>query len=361
MTPKSIGIDGNEANIQNRVGVGQYAHNILVNLSKINVDHNFHIYLKHQPLSDMPKSSSKWHYHVIGPKPIWTKLGLPFHLFFDGQKLDFFYSPSHYSPHFSPFPTIPTIHDLGYLQSKSQFNSKDYYQLTKWTEHSIARSKYIIAVSEFTKKDIINNYKVNASKIFVVYNGVTVPQSINKNSVDYPYFLALGTLKPSKNYPLLLDAFSKYLTLYKDNKHKLIIAGKKGWLFDEIFSVVTKLQLEDKVIFTDYISEIDKWSLLKSATALVIPSTFEGFGIPAIESQSVGTPVIASDIDSLKEVLGDSSLFINPQDSNNLANSMDLIQQKTVRSDIIQKGFNNSNRFSWEKSAKQLLSVFDNI
>jgi glycosyltransferase involved in cell wall biosynthesis len=369
---KNIGIDGNEANITTRVGVGQYAYNIICKLYRIDTQNNYYIYLKNSPLADMPPARTNWHYRVFGPGKLWTKFALPLHLYIDRIKLDLFYSPSHYSPHFSPFPTIPTIHDLGYLKSLKQFNKKDIYQLVNWTNRSIQHAKHIIAVSQFTKNDIAKTYLIDPQNISVVYNGVDQPPSISES--DYknvlskfkiikPYFLALGTLKPNKNYPFLIKSFAYFLR-HRDNKAlscQLVIAGKKGWLFDQIFETVKNEKLEDQVIFTDYITETEKWTLLKLAVSLVIPSTYEGFGIPAIESQISGTPVIASDIPSIHEVLDNSALYINPTKENSLIVAFSKIQDPKLRPQLIRLGLEQSKKFSWENSAKALIEVLNAI
>lgn len=361
----NIGIDGNEANTKVRVGVGQYAFNLLLELNRQNKEDQYYIYLKSPPLRDLPPESKNWHYLVFGPKKLWTKIALPLHLFFSSRKLKLFYSPSHYSPMYSPFPTVPTIHDIGYLKYQSQFTKKDLYQLINWTESSLKKSTHIIAVSQFTKNELINTYQIPESKISIVYNGVgdSLKSSaefskkvLEKFKITKKYFLAVGTLKPNKNYPFLINSFSQFLV--KKPGYQLIIAGKKGWLFDEVDSVIKKLNLNNQVIFTDYISEEEKWVLYKNAISLLIPSTYEGFGIPAIESQKVNTPVIASDIPSLREVLGDSALYINPEDSATLVGALEKIIDKNFHQKLILKSQNQSKKFTWESSAKNLISLF---
>lgn len=125
-----IGIDGNEANIPNKVGVGQYAFKLLWHLFQLDKKNNYLIYLKDSPSSDLPPESKNWHYRVFGPSKMWTRVSLPFKLFTQKEKLDLFFSPSHYSPSFSPFPTIPTIHDIGYLQFQNQFTKKRFISIS---------------------------------------------------------------------------------------------------------------------------------------------------------------------------------------------------------------------------------------
>ncbi|HBP51140.1 MAG: Glycosyl transferase, group 1 [Candidatus Shapirobacteria bacterium GW2011_GWE1_38_10] len=365
----NIGIDGNEANSKTRVGVGWYAFHLLTELNRQNVDDHYFIYLKSPPLSDLPPENKNWHYIVFGPKFLWTKIALPLRLIFFSNKLDLLYSPSHYSPLSFSVPTMPTIHDIGYLKYKNQFTKKDLYQLVNWTQDSIKKAKHIIAVSQFTKNELINTYQIPGDKISVIYNGVGTPlpvsskdsqKILNKFNIHHPYFLSVGTLKPNKNYPFLIRSFSSFLKHQdsKDSTYQLVIAGKRGWLFDEIDKLIQKQGLGSKVIFTDYISEEEKWALYQNAISLVIPSTYEGFGIPAIESQKTGTPVIASDIPSLREVLNSSALYINPEKSSTLISAFQKMIDQKFRQKLIEKSKFQANKFTWENSAKNLILLF---
>jgi glycosyltransferase involved in cell wall biosynthesis len=361
-----IGIDGNEANLLEKVGVGQYAFNLLTELSKLKSSHQYHIYLKKPPQPDMPPESNNWHYHVFGPQKMWTRFALPLYLYTHSPRLDYFYSPSHYSPFPCPCPTIPTIHDLGYLSTPEQFTKKDFYQLTRWTEQSLKKAKQIVAVSVFTKDEIVKIYNINPDKINVVYNGVGEPPQKIIKFINPPYFAYVGTLKPNKNLPFLITAFAKYLHSNALKHHsatapKLVIAGKKGWLFNDIFATVKKEKNTDSVVFTDYITEEQKWSLYKSAIATIIPSLYEGFGIPAIESQKVGTPVIASNIKVFTEILGSSALFIDPTNIDSLVQALEKIQDKTTRNQLIKKSISTSSRFTWINSARSLQKLFDRL
>ncbi len=367
-----IGIDGNEANVSRRTGSGQYAFNLLHSLAKIDREHIFYIYLKSAPLSDLPPQNQSWHYVVLKPQKLWTKIALPLRLLFNPQKLDLFYSPGHYLPAFSKIKLIPTIHDIGYLQYQDQFTKKDLYQLINWTQSSLKQASHIIAVSEFTKKELQKEYKIPPQKISIVYNGINSPQKITntdiqqtlrKFKINHPYFLALGTLKPNKNYPFLIESFSNFLKLSntKALSYQLVIAGKKGWLFDDIQKVLKKLKIKNEVIFTDYISEKEKDCLYSQAISLIIPSTYEGFGIPAIEAQIRHCPVIASNIPPLSEVLGDSALFIDPKKTKTLTDAFKKITQKAIREKLIKSGLVNASRFTWDNSAKQLISVFNQV
>lgn len=363
-----IGIDANEANLPQKVGVGQYAFNLLWEIYNQDQKNTYYIFLKNLPREELPKSRKNWHYLVFGPQKLWTKIALPLYLYTRSPKLNLFYSFNHYSPSFSPFPCIPTIHDIGYLQDPSQFTKKDFYQLKNWTEASLKKAFHIMAVSQFTKNELIKTYQIPSEKISIIYNGVAELPNLsssefhklkNKFNINSPYFLSVGTLKPNKNYSFLISTFAKFLS--KHPNYQLVIAGKKGWLYTDIATLVDKLNLNSQVIFTDYLSDKEKFSLYQHSVSLIIPSTYEGFGIPAIESQKCGSPVIASNIPPLKEVLENSALYIDPQNPKTLLKAMTEIKDQKVRRKLISLGLKQSQKFTWKKSAKTLINLFSKI
>jgi len=367
-----IGIDGNEANVKNRVGVGQYAFNLITQLNKIDKNNQYIIYLKNRPLFDLPKPSKDWQYRVFGPSKLWTRFALPIHLFTEKARLNLFFSPTHYSPLFCPCPTIPTIHDLGYLESKNQFTRKDLYQLINWTKESLKKASQIITVSEFSKSEILKFYKIDPKKITVAYNGTDNPPKISQkiqhqilssyHLESKNYYLYLGTLKPNKNIPFLIESFAKYRRSNIDDlTSRLVIAGKKGWLFEEIFDTVKKEGIEDKVIFTDFVSDSQKWTLYQHAKALVLPSLYEGFGIPVIEAMKTNTPVIASNIVPLKEVITDNGFYFNPTKQKDLVNQLiklDSLKPSEIKK-ITDKAKKRADLFTWTNTAKSVLQVFE--
>ncbi len=353
-----IGIDANEANVTNKVGIGQYAFHILTNIEKLDKKNQYIIYLKHKPSKDLPKKRPNWQYKIIGPKKFWTRLALPLNLLLSKPKPDVFLSLSHYSPLLSPCPTIPAIMDLGYLKYPELFTKKDLHQLTRWTEQSIKKASHIITISKFTKNEIIKTYKINPTKITIAPPAANPPQKIinskktlSKFKISLPYFLCIGTLKPSKNIPFLIKSFAQFSKKFP--QYNLVIAGKKGWLFDDIFSTVQKQKMEDKIIFTDFVTETEKWHLYYKSFAVVIPSLYEGFGIPALEAIAYGKPVIASNTSSLPEVVGDSGILIDPTNINSLVKALTKV--------ATQKNSPTIKKFSWAKSAQTIIGLFQDI
>lgn len=363
-----IGIDANEANTTTRVGVGQYAYNVLKQLHRLDQKNSYFIYLKRSPLNDLPKIRKNWQYIIVSPQFLWTKLALPLKLFSQKQKLSLFFSFGHYSPSPCPCPTIPSILDLGYLKYPQQFTKKDFYQLKNWTQKSVKKARHLITISNFSKKEIQKVFNINPQKITIAPMGVgdikkisttKTKQILKKFNIKPPYFLALGTLKPNKNIPFLLHCFARFVKSHPN--YQLVIAGKKGWLFQKIFETVTKLKLADSTIFTDFISETEKWILLKQTTALIIPSTYEGFGIPALEAMKLKTPVIASSIPVFKEILGSSAILISPKKPDHLVSAMNQITQPKTHRKYSRLGPAQAKRFTWEATAKIILALFDSL
>lgn len=362
-----IGIDGNEANVEKRVGSNQYAFKLLHALKNLKSGDTFIVYLREPPLPDLPKADSYWQYKVFGPKKLWTRLALPFNLFFSKPRPDIFFSPGHYAPRWLPMPLAISIMDLGYLKFPEQFTKKDLYQLTAWTKQSIKTANLIFAISESTKNDIIKTYGIPEDKITVTYPGfdeerfnARVKESFDstqdkreserareKYKIEGEYLLFLSTLKPNKNVEGLLEAFSQLTGM---NPVKLVIAGKKGWLFETIFEKVKQFKLEDKVIFTDYVNDEDVPGLMAGAKIFVLPSFWEGFGIPVVEAMACGVPVVVSDRGSLPEIVGKAGVIINPENPESIAEGIKLAIKKSA--EFKKAGTERVKQFSWKNCAE---------
>jgi len=355
-----IGVDGNEANVNQQVGVSVYTLNLL-NYFKNHASSSFQfkIFLKEKPLSHLPKESRYFSYEIISPKFLWTQIALPLRLF--KKDIDVFFSPAHYGPRFCPVPLVVTIHDLSYIYYPKDFLKKDFFKLKNWTSYTVKKAKKIIAVSQSTKKDLIKIYKIPKEKITVIYNGFNRYQGIKASSfkekeISSSYILYIGTLQPRKNLLNLIRSFYKFNQIYP--KFHLIIAGKKGWLYEKIFEEVKNLGIEDKIFFTDYVTNHQLVFLYQNAFCLVIPSFYEGFGLPILEAMYFSCPVLASFSSSLPEVGGDACLYFDPQNINDLTEKLiKLKNDKNLRNELIKKGKKRIKLFSWEKCGKETLKV----
>ena len=370
-----IGIDGNEANVEKRVGVNQYAFELLKNIHKLQEEwkkkHQVIVYLKNKPQKDLPKQNSHWKYKVIKGRGLWIIIKLMPSLFLDREKPNVFFAPSHYLPLFAPCPMVCTIHDLGYLKFSEQFKKYDFWQLKIWSAISIFISKAIIAVSNSTKRDIVRHYPFASKKIFITPHGYDknrfntriskedVRRVKNKYSIVNDYVLFISTLKPSKNIEGLLEAWE--LLVQKRPKIRLIIAGKKGWLYESIFEKANKLGLKDSVIFTGFIPEEDKSAFIAGAKVFVLPSFWEGFGMDALNAMACGVPVVVSKIEALREVVGEAGTLVDPYDVGSIAENIEkvLSMSKIEYNKLVDRGLAQAKKFSWEKTARKTLAILE--
>lgn len=362
-----IWIDGNEANLENRVGVNQYAASLIGSLEKLpeSTCHDFEICLQSPPLEHLPKERPGWRYKVFPGRGLWIITTLLPRLLLTTKKPDVLFTPSHYSPPFSPVPTVISIMDLSYLTHREQFRFKDFVQLKYWTEWSVRLAKKVIAISQSTKKEIEEYYPAAFGKVEVTLLGydrekfkrriskIKIGEVKTKYGIDGDYTLYLGTLKPSKNVEGLVRAFSKLQSL----PLALVIAGKKGWLYERIFKLVEENKLTDKVIFTDFVSEKDKPALVAGAQVFVSPSFWEGFGIHILEAMALGTPVVCSRAGSLSEVGGQAVVYVDPGDPVSIAGGIRMALKNQV--ELSKRGLAQAKKFSWEKTARETLKILE--
>ncbi|MDO8487921.1 MAG: glycosyltransferase family 1 protein [bacterium] len=362
-----IGIDANEANLTpQRVGVNQYAFELLKAIYALKTNHTFVIYLKTAPLADLPKARSGWEYRVIPFPKLWTQTRLPWDLFTRNPRPEVFLSLTHYAPRIAPMPTVVAIMDLGFLQTPEQFTAKDFNQLKSWTRYSVKNARKVIAISEHTRKDIMREYGKSSADIVItplayeqkLFKPTTDVKVLDKYGITQPYILFLGSLRPSKNIEGLVKAFAKLSLKDLPLGTQLVIAGKKAWLFEQIFNEVKQLNLTGKVVFTGFVEEAEKPVLMSMAQALVLPSFYEGFGIPVLEAMACGTPVVVSDVASLPEVAGEAGIYVNPRSPDSIAAGI----MKAVgpeRDQWIKKGLARVKLFNWAKTARATLKAVE--
>lgn len=365
-----IGIDGNEANVKERVGVNVWAFELLKQFKRVGGEGQgrnspaFVIYLSKPPVEDMPEEGQAFRYRIIGPSRFWTRLGLPLDLYLHRPQPDIFFSLSHYSPLFAPIPKVVSIMDLSFFEYPEAFKALTLWQLKNWTKESIKKADHVIAISEFTKNEIVKYYKYPFSKITVVYPGISkMPESSiwRKYGIQGKYILFVGTLQPKKNLPRLIKAFE--LIKKKFPEIDLVIAGKiwKQFERDEALSLIegSHPSIKSSVKYVGFVPEKDLWGLMAAAEGLVLPSLYEGFGIPAIEAMISGTPVLASNVSSLSEIIGEAGVLFDPYSIDDMAEKICLLLNMTTteRQQLVKRGMIRAGMFSWNKSAKRIVDL----
>ncbi len=296
-------------------------------------------------------------------------LSIPFRL--KNMDIDIIHNMSQ-APTFFGFDkkNILTVHDL------TPFIVPEYHPLSRSLLYkallgrTLKFSDRIIAVSEQTKKDLVNVMNIPEEKINVIYEAANEQfkpmdkeycrNSLNRYNISSPFVLYVGTLEPRKNIPTLIQAFYK-IKKFGIN-HKLVIAGKRGWDYKEILETVKNLKLQKNVLFTGYILEEDLPVLYNAADLFVYPSLYEGFGLPPLESMACGTPVITSNTSSLPEVVGDAGIMVDPYDVDGLSKSIyEVLTNDGIREDRIKRGLKRAKLFGWEITAKETLQVYEEV
>lgn len=265
--------------------------------------------------------------------------------------------------------TITTVHDLvPVLFSEAPFITKVRHRIIMPV--LMRRIDKIIADSNSTKQDIISIFNIPEEKIKVIHlaadeqfkpldNDIVI-EIKQKYNVNFPFILYVGTLEPRKNITTLIKAF--YELKKKNLEHKLVIAGKKGWKYKEIFETINNLNLQNEVKFTGYVPDEDLPGLYNGADLFVYPSLYEGFGLPPLEAMACGIPVITSNTSSLPEVVGNAGIMVDPLDVNKFAYSInEVLTNGALNMELRKKGLERAKMFSWEKCARETLKVYEGI
>jgi len=285
-------------------------------------------------------------------------------------KLDIYHNPANIIPFFYFKKSIITIHDLALYKNPDWFPEGQKFSKYILTPFSIYKAKKIIAVSENTKTDLIEMFKVNKDKIEVIYEGVEdynkfeIKETEIKEKFKFkqPYFLYIGTLEPRKNLVRLISAFAQFLQENKGSKYLLLLAGKKGWKDEPIFEKIKELKLEDKVIYLGYVSLKEKVYLLKNAYAFTFPSLYEGFGLPILEAVNLGLPIITSNIASIPELIIDNALLVDPYDVTSIKKALaKIVKDQKLRNELSHKGKGIAKHFTWQEAAKRTLALYKGI
>src|SRR5258708_30202 len=355
----TIGVDARCLGIRDdrlKAGVYYVALHLLRELSKIDTKNKYILYSFNKiPKETMQQFSSEWENRVLSSKG-WLYSSLP--LEFIKQKPDVFLALSQAMPWYHPFTTIGFIHGLDFLP---EFNAKRNKKLKKNSEYLIQHADQLITTSQFLKESLNKQYhKTNVVASWLGVDPVFF-KNIKPYKMDTPYFLFVGTLKPSKNIPAILKAFSIFLKKTKRN-YKFLFIGSDFWMDKNITNTINALNLSQHVTCIPSIESTLLPKYYKGAVAFVSPSLYEGFGLPFVEAMAAGSPIIGSDVGGIPEVVEDSGLLFNPTDVTSIYDAMSLINQnKYLRNKLITKGKKRAKKISWEKFSRDVFNTIHNI
>jgi len=276
------------------------------------------------------------------------------------------------APPWCPCPIVVTVHDISYELFPDSFSPRDRLVLSTLVPFSLRRAAKVITGSEHTKRDMVGRYGLPEEKVVVTYyaadhafrpilDSQRIAATKAKYGITTNFILFLGSLQPRKNLLRLIEAFAR-LREGGALAHKLVIAGQALWRESEVYNRVRKYGLEEEVVFTDYVPHEDLPPLYNAADLFVFPSLYEGFGLPPLEAMACGTPVVASNTSSLREVLGDAAILVDPYDVQQLARAMrDVLSSGDLRREMAAKGLKGVRRFSWAETARKTLEVYQEV
>jgi glycosyltransferase involved in cell wall biosynthesis len=283
--------------------------------------------------------------------------------------VDVFHATNYVLPRAAQVPLVVTVHDLTLLRYP-ELGTKQLRNLVERTRHSVHEAKRVIADSEATRRDVIQLLGAAEEKVRAVPLGcdpeftpgdveAARERVMRSFGIDRPYVLHVGTIEPRKNLERLVSAFNRARSRY-DLPHLLVLAGSPGWGVRPVRQVVASEGLESIVRFTGAVSREDLLALYRAAALFAYPSLYEGFGLPALEAMACGTPVLASDVSSLPEVVGDAALTVDPADDEALAAAIArALTDGELRRRLRGAGPARARQFTWERCARETLAVYD--
>ncbi len=360
-----IGIDGSRLTAGERTGTETYTFQLLSALARLGVNDHIRIYLNAStPPADLPLIGDP----VCLPFPrLWTHLRLSWEM--QRHTPDVLFVPAHVVPLRHP-RSVVTIHDVGYLhhpESHPAAARRMLHATTRWSTRVASR---IIAISEATKRDLTAHYAVPAERIQVIHHGVdhtmrlasreSIVELRHRLGLPEAYVLFVGTIQPRKNLGRLAEAMS--FVANAGLPHRLVLAGKRGWLASEVETHISRSASADRVQYLGYVATSDLPTLYSGADAFCFPSLYEGFGLPLLEAMACGTPVVAANSSAIPEVAGDAALLVDPTDVAAIGTALvRVLTGEPIRRQCIVRGRTRASTYTWERTAEATIGLLREV
>lgn len=371
-----IGIDYTAA-LKQSGGIGRYTRGLITTLARLDRQYDYTLMATlDAPLEGLQTFQSYANFsHKIYPLPerwmtiSWHRFYLPVPVEWFAGPVDLFHSPNFILPPTRRAKTLLTVHDLSFIRHPQGAVDKLRRWLEKVVPRSLARADHVLADSESTRQDLIEIFRIPSENITVVGAGVeprfqpiTDPTTLDAVRQRYrlppskKFVLSLGTLEPRKNFTGLIQAYAESPVR---ETHHLVIAGGKGWLYDDIFAAAESSPVADRIHLTGFVADEDLPALYSLADVFAFPSFYEGFGIPVIEAMACGTPVVCANNSCLPEVAGQSAIQITASDTLALAEALHRsTTDNLLRERMVREGFLQAQKFNWPAATQRLLSVY---
>lgn len=368
--------------VDEQTGLASYAYNLLKHLLLIDRESKYTVLINKTLRGDHPilllQQSNLFKKMVRIPEVSFEQQFLiPFRLL--KERPDVYHYPNFDVPVAHPFKTVFTVHDLTYMKYKNYYvrarRVKNAY--TRYIiQYGAKKAKKIIVCSKSTKNDLLEMFDIPEDKIEVIYlaldekflnhgrnnSGSGTPQSVKNLINGNRYFLFVGQRRPHKNIERIIKAYAIFKEKYSGHALKLIIGGSAYSNYEGPEKTVAALNLGDDVHFIGYVKETEVASLYKHAECFLFPSLYEGFGLPILESMSLQTPVITSNVSSMPEIAGRAAITVDPHSVEDIARAMiDVVKSEPLKRTLQCEGLKRVADFSWQQAAERTLNVYENI
>lgn len=357
-------------------GISWYIFNLLKNLGQVSPKQiRYSAFLSDRAFAGQAEGLSlrfsRWPTHRPAVRILWEQLVQP--LVLQQANIDLLHALAFVAPVALPCPSVVTIYDLSFIRYPDAFRPFNRWYLRHFTTRTTRQARAVITISESTRQDVINFLNVPPARVHTIYCGcdasfkplpqVQIDAFKAAHHLPNEFVLFLGTLEPRKNIEGLIRAYAQWRN-QQPSTPPLVVAGGKGWYYQEIFKLVQTLNLADSVYFPGYLPQESLPLWYNAATVFVYPSHFEGFGLPVLEAMACGTPVITSTVSSLPEVTGpdNTAWLVNPADTPALANAMaQVFSQPERRRHMSEQGLARAAQFSWKTTAQQTVAIYQKV
>jgi glycosyltransferase involved in cell wall biosynthesis len=372
----TIGIDASSANKQQKTGIEWYAYHLIRELAKIDQKNTYKLYANKPLTSGLLNLGKNFHeVRLKWPfKYLWLQGRLSLEMLFNPP--DILLVPAQPLPMICPRKSLNTIHDLGFKKYPEAY-AKKYVQYLDWSiKHALKKAQKIIAISDFTKQELIKIYQAKEEGIVMIPLGydekfyypikdLELLKTIKeKYDLKNHFLLYLGRLEKKKNIITLIKAFELLLAQESHLKTdlQLVLVGKAGFGYQEIKEKINSSFVKDQIKELGWIDEKEMPSLLGASKIFIFPSLYEGFGLPIVQAMACGVPVIASDIPALKEVGEDACLYFSANSPEDLKSKIQqVLENQSLREKLINHGFLQSQKYSWQRCAARTLAVVEDL
>ncbi len=366
-----IGIEAERANLAHPTGVERYAAELIRHLARIDHTNEYILYFRTEPQEWFRQLPPNFKIKVIPFPKFWTQIRISWEMY--RHPVDVLMILASALPLYHPKNTIVTVHDIAFELYPELFTWFNRTYLKFFSRYVTRVATKIVTVSEATKKDLVKHYGANPDKINVIYLGYDshvykplmyeqVQGVLDEYGLSYKkYLMFVGTLQPRKNIIRLVQAYEKIASRHHIEE-KLVIVGKKGWMWGPILKEIETSECKERIKVLDYAPEEHLPALYNGASLLTLPSMYEGFGIPPLEAMACGTPVVVSNISSLPEVVGEAGELVDPNSVDSIADGLlRVLTDRKLQEGLSQLGRNRAKQFSWETCARKTLKLIESL